>query len=76
MRELLEKLDSDTLTKEELAKLELAGLIAYYDGFHITSVGWMLLLRGRAPADQIKALLDMEEPEYLSVLSELKEKSL
>jgi hypothetical protein len=76
MRDLLERYGHQELTNEEYIQLENVGLIMWYDGYHITELGWMLLLRGRAPADQIKALLDMEEPEYLSVLSELKEKSL
>ncbi len=76
MRDLLEQMATRELTEAELTQLELVDLIRYYDGYHITYLGWMLLLRGRAPAEQIKAILEIEEPEYLFLLEELKEKSL
>jgi len=76
MRHLLEQLAVRELNEQEFAQLELADLIAYYDGYHITLLGWMLLLRGRAPAEQIKALLEIEEPEYLSLLGDLNKVAL
>ena len=76
MRELLEKLGTNELTDDQLTDLENHQLIMWYDGYKITELGWLLLLRDRAPVEEIKALLDMEEPEYLTLLAELKERSL
>ncbi len=76
MRDLLEKLGTGALTDEELISLEDNDLILYYDGYHITYLGWLLLLRGRAPTEQIVKLLEIDEAKYQELVAQLKEKSL
>lgn len=76
VKELFAKLETNDITKEEISRLEDADFILYYDGYHITKLGWLYLLQGQVPEQEIRHIVMADKEEYKELVKKLKEKNL